>query len=127
MKPSHLILIADDDERFVTALSYRLEKLGFKTITAKDGYNALARTVESKPDLMLLDIGMPAGDGFTVKERVQKHEELAHIPCIYLTGDGSLDALQAAETIGAYALFHKPIRFSELQRTIEMALKPRAA
>ena len=70
-KKDTTILIADDDERVVKVLMLRLGKLGFNIVTASDGYSALALASECKPNLLLLDINMPAGDGFSVQERMK--------------------------------------------------------
>lgn len=116
------ILIADDDARLLAALSQRLRGEGFDVITATDGYNALAKAVESSPDLMILDVNMPAGDGFSVLERGHNRAELADTPVIYLTGDKSPRLDELADVLGAYATLHKPFDFDRLLNTIRAAL-----
>lgn len=116
------VLIADDDSRLLEALSLRLRREGFKVLTASDGYNALALAVERRPDLLVLDVNMPAGDGFTVQERGNHRSELADVPVIYLTGDQSQRLDEMAEVLGAFALIHKPFEFDRLLNTIRAAL-----
>lgn len=123
------ILIADDDPNLLQALKIRLEHQGFEVITTADSYNALAKTVEFQPDLLLLDINMPAGDGFSVQERLKNHDDtgLQNIPVIYITGDASDRLDDLAHELGAAALFHKPINIKSLINTIDAITKPRAA
>ncbi|MEM6394172.1 MAG: response regulator [Planctomycetota bacterium] len=108
------ILIADDHTKLVEALKFRFEKRGFQVHTAHDGYNALATATREPLDLMILDINMPAGDGFSVQERLHKPRGSAGIPVIYITGDKSVRLDEVAEDLGALAVFHKPFQFNEL-------------
>lgn len=122
-----LILIADDDRGLTVALKKRLIKEGYAVITASDSYNALALTLQSMPDVCLLDINMPAGDGFTVQERIQaigstKHPRLLTIPILYMTGDKSERLDDLAEDMGAFAILHKPFEYRLLVEVIEKAL-----
>jgi len=117
-----LILLADDDRRLLTALESRLRNEGFEVITTTDGYNTLAKAVECEPDVMVIDVNMPAGDGFSVLERGGNRNEIADVPVIYLTGDSSQRLDEMAEVLGAYALLHKPFNFDRLLNTIRAAL-----
>ena len=122
------ILLADDDQPLLAALKTRLESLEVEVITATDGYTALAKAVSEKPDLLILDVNMPAGDGFSVQERLNSTSHgLSGIPTIYLTGDQSerLDAI--ASELGAFAVMHKPFKVQDLVTNIYDALRPKAA
>ena len=120
------ILEADDNPGFLKALSVRLKREGYRVIVASDGYFALAFAVEHKPDLLILDIYMPAGDGFTVQDRKDKLPELADVPVIYVSGDKS-DQTQLRAEQGGATILHKPFDFDELVEMIERALTSRAA
>ncbi len=121
------ILLADDDELLLKALTIRLEKLNVEVFTATDGYTSLARATELKPDLLILDVNMPAGDGFSVQERLRNDPVLRDIPVIYLTGDQSERLDSICQRLGGFALFHKPFRLPELIESINQALRPKAA
>ena len=122
------ILIADDDERVLRALMLRLGEVGFKVITATDGYSALALATEHKPSLLVLDINMPAGDGFSVQERMKELPDVATVPVIYVTGDKSERLDEMAHRLGAFAVLHKPFHVGELIDTVLSALSsPRMA
>lgn len=126
MSTQPIILIADDDADLLKALDMRLSSLGYEVITATDSYNALSLTSESKPDLLILDVNMPAGDGFSVHERL-KNLGLSHVPVIYITGDQSERLDMIASQIGAVKLFHKPFELKALVETIKQVLTPKAA
>ncbi|MHC5027701.1 MAG: response regulator, partial [Planctomycetota bacterium] len=83
--------------------------------------------VHAKPDLMLLDVHMPAGDGFSVHDRVQLHPELATRPVIYMTHDPTQEIEAVAAEHGAFKLLHKPFEMSTLLETINAALVGRTA
>jgi CheY-like chemotaxis protein len=102
------ILIADDDQALVQALKVRLEREGYEILTASDGYGALAKAVAHRPDLMVLDIHMPAGSGFTVQERKDRNEALTDVPVIYITGDHGPDVAKTASACNAAGLVLKP-------------------
>ena len=121
------ILLADDDELLLKALRIRLERLNVEVVTATDGYTSLAQATEHKPDLLILDVNMPAGDGFSVQERLRSDPQLRYIPVIYLTGDQSQRLDEIAEQVGGFALFHKPFKLPELVESINKALRPKAA
>ena len=121
------ILLADDDSKLLMALKIRLEKAGAEVVTATDGYNSLAKARTEKPDLLILDINMPAGDGFSVLERLEKTPSGHSLPVIYLTGDHSNRLDEMAEDLGAYAIFHKPVNSRQLIEAVYNALLPKAA
>lgn len=127
MRKQPVVLIADDDSNLLNALRLRLQEDDFDVVTAKDSYNALAVAVQRVPDLLILDVNMPAGDGFSVQERLQKLDALREVPVIYVTGDKSQRLDDVAEQHGAIALFHKPFDSERLIATIRQVLKPKAA
>ena len=116
------ILIADDDAALVKALAIRLEAQGYRVTRTLTGYNALAEAVQTRPDLLVLDINMPAGDGFTVHERIENMSATGSVPVIYITGDTSDEAREIAARRGAFALLHKPLDMARLLDTIRRAL-----
>ena len=116
------ILIADDDRNFLTAIARQLEQRGLRVVTSVDAYQALAAAVQEPPDLMLLDIRMPAGDGLSVQERMQKLPALRDIPVIYVTGDRSNEVRLAAKRLGAVGLFYKPVSLARLMSFIRVTL-----
>jgi DNA-binding response OmpR family regulator len=121
------IVLADDDIPLVEALAIRLRARGYAVECVTDGYNALARAVEVQPDLMLLDVHMPASDGITVLERVHAYRSLDGVPVIYITGDGTTRMTQAIRRAGAFGVVLKPIDLTRLLQMIDAALLSPAA
>ena len=116
------ILIVDDDPDLRQALRLRLRANNYETVNAVDGYSAIAQAYKERPNLILLDLGLPAGDGFTVLERLQRDDKLSTIPVVVLTArdpqSNELRALQA----GAAAFFQKPADNAELLEVIRATL-----
>ena len=79
------ILIVDDDPDLRRALRLRLRASNYDTVHAPDGYSAIAVAQKEHPDLIVLDLGLPAGDGFVVLERLQNIDTLAGVPVVILT------------------------------------------
>ena len=108
------ILVSDDDRSTLEAVRVRLEAEGFEVSTATDGYQAVAMARAERPDLVVLDIGMPAGDGFSVHERLRQIPELDRIPIIYMTGQDPESVDRRAIADGARAVLHKPFNGGDL-------------
>jgi DNA-binding response OmpR family regulator len=79
------ILIVDDDPDLRQALRLRLRANHYDTVSASDGYSAIAQAYKEHPNLIILDLGLPAGNGFVVLDRLQKDDKLSTIPVIVLT------------------------------------------
>lgn len=121
------MLVADDDPRVLSALKIRLENINMDVITATDGYTALAKAVSDDPDVMILDVNMPAGDGFSVQERLENAAMRKPVPVIYLTGDSSERLDVIADGLGAVGIHHKPFDFPLLLEDLGRALRGCAA
>lgn len=119
------ILIADDSEKLLIALKTNLERHGYVVEACTDAYMALACARRTAPDVMVLDIRMPAGNGFSVMERMEKIPELKGVPVIYMTGAQSAELELQAQHLGASALIHKPISFPKLLELIDAAADSR--
>ena len=115
------ILIVDDDADLLESLSLRLSHEGFDVSVAADGYEGLERARREAPDLLILDIHMPAGDGFSIQERLHA-VSWPWPPVIYLTGDKSLRAELGVKRLGAFAVVYKPFEFDKLLDIVIRAL-----
>lgn len=102
------ILIVDDDPDLRLALRLRLRANHYETVSAVDGYSAIVQALKEKPDLIVLDLGLPAGDGFVVLDRLQRHPELDEIPVIVLTAWDPESTERKALELGACAFLEKP-------------------
>ncbi|HTD86597.1 MAG TPA: response regulator [Candidatus Binatia bacterium] len=115
------ILIVEDDERIARALAVRLTAAGYETSMAHDGLAGFRAAVLEKPDLVLLDISLAAGDGFTVAERIQNNIPRP-IPMIFLTASKRPEFRQKAQGLGAVGFFEKPFEASALLRAVNKAV-----
>ena len=82
------ILVADDSETIIGVVQFLLESQGYEVITASDGIEAIAKTYETRPDLVLLDIEMPKMTGYQVCRLLKSDEATKAIPIIILTSRG---------------------------------------
>lgn len=121
------ILIVEDDCKIAKALALRLNAAGYQTTLAHDGLSGVQCAAASNPDLVLLDISLPAGDGFSVAQRIQTHVPVP-IPMIFLTASKRPEFRERAGELGAIAFFEKPFEAEALLRAIQQAVGgPRAS
>lgn len=116
------ILIVEDDADTRRALNLRLRFNEFDTVYAVDGFSAVSSAAKEHPDLILLDIGLPAGDGFVVMEHLKANPALATIPVIVLTGRERKGNFERAMQAGCYAYFEKPADNEALLTAIRNAI-----
>src|ERR1041385_9489536 len=118
------ILIVDDDPDLRRGLNLRLRANHYDTAYATDGFSAIAMAQKEKPDLIILDIGLPAGDGFVVLERLQQNASLSTIPVIVLSARDPQATREKTMRAGATAFFQKPADNAELLNAIRAVLSP---
>ena len=121
------ILIVDDDPDLRQALKLRLRAHQYDTVHAVDGYSAIALAYKERPNLIILDLGLPAGDGFVVLDRLQKDDKLSSIPVVVLTARDAPSTEQRCLHAGAAAFFQKPADNAELLGVIRATLKSSSA
>ena len=103
------ILIIDDDKELLYGLQVRLKAHGYSVHTAVDGISSIGLALKVKPDLIIVDISLPGGDGYQIMARLRSLMPLAHVPIFVITaGNASVHRERAFRT-GAEAFFQKPI------------------
>jgi DNA-binding response OmpR family regulator len=122
--PKPKILVVDDDPDLVKALRLRLRANNYEVATASDGYAAIATAQKERPALIILDLGLPVGDGFVVLERLQSSDTLAGVPVIVLSARDPQSNEERALKAGAAAFFQKPADNEELLNVIRASLGP---
>jgi twitching motility two-component system response regulator PilH len=120
------ILIVEDHKDSSLWISMVLRQCGYLTAEAGDGAMGIQLARKERPDLILLDIHLPAGSGYFVLESLRKFEETRHIPVIIMTGDWELSHAEIRE-LGAAALFRKPMDVQAFVKTIGQVLENYAA
>jgi DNA-binding response OmpR family regulator len=118
-----LILIADDDEDIVRFVEVNLRLEGFDVATASDGEQALKAAYELGPDLVLLDVMMPALDGFEVCRRLRRDSRTTHISVIMLTAKSLSADKVVGLTAGADDYMIKPFDPTELVARVRSGLR----
>jgi len=116
------LLVVDDDTDIVRAMHIRLRAHGYQVVLAPDAVAAISTARAERPDLIILDIGLPGGDGFVVLERLKGVSELALIPVIVLSARHPIPNRDQALHAGALAFFQKPVDIDEFLAAIRKAL-----
>jgi CheY-like chemotaxis protein len=118
--PSKVMLV-DDEEEFVLALSERLQTRRMTPVVAFNGEQALAMVENDEPEVMVLDLKMPGIDGMEVLRRVKRTHPSTEV--IILTGHGTDAEEVLARELGAYAYLRKPVDIEELTETMKAAYR----
>jgi DNA-binding response OmpR family regulator len=116
------ILIVDDDPHLLLGLAPRLQANSYSVVTAADAISAIAVARNEVPDLIILDLGLPGGDGFVVMERIRNLATLASIPIIVLSAWDPAGNRKRSLAAGAVAFFQKPPDNHEFLTAIRHAL-----
>ena len=113
------VLIVDDEQEILKAVGIRLKARGFQVISAMDGLQATALACNELPDVIILDIGIPAGNGHVVVQRLKENPKTSRIPIIFLTARTSESDYNQAFQGGVAKYITKPYIPSELMEAVE--------
>lgn len=116
------ILIVDDDPDVRHGMQVRLKANHYDTFFAADAVSGMSEARKCQPDLIILDLGLPAGDGFIVMERLKKMDSLSLIPVIVVSARDVRANQERAIEAGAKAFLQKPVDDAELLAVIRKAL-----
>lgn len=120
------ILIIDDNQDWVRMLNVRFQHEGFRVEAAWDAIQGVSQAFNLKPDVVILDIMMPAGSGINVLSSIRKNTKTFNLPVIVVTGKDSDEARGAAETLGVSGYFLKPVSAAEILQKINDVLNAKA-
>jgi CheY-like chemotaxis protein len=118
------VLLVDDDSTILLGIGVRLKSMGYTVYTAKDAVSAVSAVLKNQPDVVVLDISLPAGDGFLVADRLQNLSGSAATPIIFITSTDKPALRERAKRLGAVAFLTKPFDATSLADAIESALSP---
>ena len=129
MEPSETkILIVEDEDILLTALSEELKQEGFQVVGAKDGVEGVEKAQSEKPHLILLDLVMPRLDGIGALKQMKDNPEIKDIPVVILTNLSDYDKISDALSLGAMDYLVKAnYRLEELVNKIKTVLERKAA
>ena len=119
------ILLVEDNEMNRDMLSRRLERKGYRVVTAQDGKQGYSLARSQRPDLILMDLSLPAMDGWEVTRLLKADESTRHIPIIVLTAHVLVSDRQKAFAAGCDDYDTKPVDFARLSEKIESLLVER--
>lgn len=118
------ILVVEDEEILLTALSEELKQEGFEVLGAKDGIEGVEKATKEKPDLVLLDLVMPRLDGIGALKQMKENTETKDIPVVILTNLSDYDKISDALSLGAMDYLVKAnYRLEELIQKIKTVLE----
>ncbi|MCX6571248.1 MAG: response regulator [Candidatus Aminicenantes bacterium] len=117
------ILVVDDEPHLVKLLQARLEKNGYSVIVASDGQEALDKTYQENPDLIILDIMLPIIDGYHVCQTLRSDDKYKAIPIIMLTGRTLAQDIKMGMDLGAVSYVQKPFKPNVLLGIIQGLIK----
>jgi CheY-like chemotaxis protein len=116
------ILIVDDDQDIRRLLAIRLKSVGHEAVFAGDAISAVNQTRKERPDLILLDVMLPAGDGYVVMERLKAMPAMEGIPVIVISALDPKPQEEKLAASGAHAYVQKPFDHEQLLAEIDKAL-----
>jgi two-component system KDP operon response regulator KdpE len=121
------VLIVEDDREIARAVGLRLGGAGFRPLVAFDGGTGLAMALRDPPDATVLDLRLPAMDGFAVLAGLLQSEATAGVPAVVLSADAAERAKLRAQRQGAAFFVEKPYRASDLISAVAAAIAGRRA
>jgi DNA-binding response OmpR family regulator len=120
--PRQLVLVADDDDDILLLVTTRLWRDGFEIIEARTSNEALVLAQTRRPDVAVLDVGMPGLDGLEVLERIRADDVLSGMRVLLLTAKAQESDVRRGYDAGADAYVRKPFSPAELSARVRELL-----
>ena len=117
------VLVIEDDAVARADLQARLGAAGYLVAQAADAASAMTVVNREHPDLILLDLGLPAGDGYLVLERLRKIAAFAAIPVLVITGRSDAETRQRVANLGVPPMLSKPVDTEALLAAVRASLE----
>jgi len=117
------LLVIEDELDLRIGIKALVRRTDYEDLVfAEDAMGAMSVAMREKPDVILLDIGLPAGDGFVVMERLRRNARLSHIPVVVLSARSAPSVRQRMLDAGAVAFLAKPAEREEILAALDRAL-----
>jgi DNA-binding response OmpR family regulator len=108
------ILLVDDSETVLQTEQMILEKSSYELIMARDGEEGVAKALETKPDLILMDVVMPKMNGFEAVRHIRENEQTRAVPIVMVTSKAEAESMETGYESGCSDYIIKPIDSVEL-------------
>jgi two-component system cell cycle response regulator DivK len=122
--PQFLILVVEDDADNLAMMSLALQQQGYRVVTAQNGEDAISVAMQNNPNLILMDINLPALDGLGATRRIRENEALRTVPVIAVTAFSTEGFQRAAYDAGISGYLTKPIDLDRMSQLIARLLSP---
>ncbi|MCB0340650.1 MAG: response regulator [Pseudobdellovibrionaceae bacterium] len=117
------ILVIEDDETMRKSLRRIFESEGYRVTTAADG-TQLSQVLDVAPiDLIVLDVGLPWINGFELAKLMKEHDQLKHLPLVFVSGRSSEEDVKKGFELGADDYIKKPFDIEKIKKSISTLLK----
>ncbi|MDX1522267.1 MAG: response regulator [Anaerolineae bacterium] len=117
------ILVAEDERDVLDVILRILELSGFEAVGVPNGLEAVNKAKEIIPDLILLDVRMPAMTGYEACEMLKTDEATRHIPVVFLSAKGQEAEIEYGLKLGAAEYLVKPFELTELVKVLKRVLE----
>lgn len=117
------ILVADDDRFYLQIFSDLIEGLGYESVSASNGLDAIEKVRQARPDILIMDVVMPGMNGFEVTRRLKNDPATTHLPIVIVTSLSDRGSKLKGLESGADELLSKPVDEAEFRARIGNLLK----
>lgn len=121
------VLLAEDELNIVASLSFLLKRAGYDVSVETDGRRALNAALNDKPDVLILDVMLPALDGYEVLRQLRADARAKTLPVLMLTAKGQREDRETALRCGADLFITKPFANTELMAAVAQLAEGRAS
>ncbi len=118
------VLIVEDNQDLQFLLTVQIKSMGFFAISANNGIEAVEKSIEEKPHLILMDIMLPGMDGREATRRIRSNPETKNIPILAITALTKESELRECIEAGCNDYMLKPFNYKDLQEKIQALLDP---
>ncbi|MGR3637059.1 MAG: response regulator transcription factor [Shimia sp.] len=112
------VLLIEDEPNIIEAISFILSRDGWSVATHSNGHDAVGVVVESRPDIVILDVMLPGKTGYEILRELRAAEGLADLPVLMLTAKGQVKDREMAERAGASRFMTKPFSNAEVLEAV---------
>lgn len=115
------VLLVEDNKELALALEIRLKAMGYRLIQAESVASAMSKIVRQKPDVSLIDINLPDGDGFSIAEQIRNNPNVESMPIVFISASKSTEYKERAKDYSPRFL-EKPFDAADLIEAIEQTV-----